>query len=217
MIAFVLACAGSPSVETPNTSFVDPWADSASPASCDVVQQDCPSGQKCVVAYRDTPADDYREWCVDVHGKSPEGAACTSYADGSDDCAVGLWCWTVCRHFCDSSCASAGLPDDTCLQAFPTGESLCVPPCDPLASYACGFGMNCILTDNDFSCVPTYAVVPSYGSPCTQSNECAPGYACAGGGCRPYCDLSASDPGCPNGTTCQASGGATSGDVGVCR
>jgi len=136
---------------------------------CDVSQQDCPAGDKCMPWANDGGEVWNASRCSPIAPEPvPPGGTCTVEAaavSGIDDCALGSMCWAVdpatlqgtCKEFCDP----LRMPSETCAapaQCVPlnSGEvPVCVAPCDPLQP-ACPEGEACrhVEDENDFYCLP---------------------------------------------------------------
>lgn len=182
-----------------------PW----SKTCCDVVANDCPSGQQCRAALipgysKPVPA------CVPTTGAKARGEVCTldPRTDArTDDCAQGLVCrWTEgAERRCQPTCASTSdcSADEVC--AYEEGAMFmghCAKRCDVFDVDACGFGQCAPLPswseDRQFGLSPMCirAGVAVEGEPCEglTDTSCAAGLACsenfppsAGAQCRRYC------------------------------
>ncbi|MCA9603362.1 MAG: hypothetical protein KC417_15120, partial [Myxococcales bacterium] len=76
--------------------------------------------------------------------------------------------------------------------------TLCIDTCDPLLQ-ACGEGLGCFWTNNDFNCVFTAGDIAE-AQPCGYVNDCAPGLVCTGTGirtCKRVCSIGSDDVPCP--------------------
>jgi hypothetical protein len=191
---------------------------------CDLLEQNCPNGEKCV-PYGSTGGFWDENKCVPVIGEQAPGEPCTygGTVESTDDCDATSFCWDVqdvdgealgtCAQFC------TGTPDDPecpaggqCLEWNCDCIYLCVATCDPILQ-DCGEGLACYWATNAFHCVVTMQGVPS-GEPCGYINDCAGGNGCidtdalpnCGGAacCSPWCELGAGDVPCEAvpGTTC---------------
>jgi hypothetical protein len=184
---------------------------------CDVWEQNCPDGQKCVAFGWDTESiwDATRCWPV-ADDPGQLGDPCTveeSSFSGSDDCDFGLMCFFVdadtltgtCVEQCqgpsfDPTCAP---PDTTCLVTNDAPLAVCLPRCDPL-DQACGDDAACVYADEDLMCVPVAGDGAAYGDACEYVNSCNAGLLCvvaefavdcdASNCCTSFCDLSDADP-----------------------
>ncbi|MGZ3459329.1 MAG: hypothetical protein ACXU86_12600 [Archangium sp.] len=187
------------------------------PGECDLVAQDCPSGNKCTYV-RQGSATIRR--CV-PDGTVAEGAACQSTAtpegDFYDTCKAGLYCTDesapdggtsfTCQKFCYGS-EQCTAPRD-CIEVLRFAGSnelprVCGeagPGCDLLAQ-GCASSLGCYPSPKSGPvCVTAGAVTD--GSACTYSNDCRPGSACVkestGLVCRPLCRAPSGEPGCASG------------------
>jgi hypothetical protein len=189
---------------------------------CDVWEQNCPAGQKCLAFGWDAESiwDATRCWPV-ADAPRQLGDPCTveeSSFSGIDDCDFGLMCFFVapdaltgtCVQQCggSSSDPTCAPPDTACLIANDAPLALCLPTCDPL-DQACGENAACILWDPEPVCMQVGGDGGAYGDACEYTNGCDAGLLCvaseysvdcdAGGCCAPFCDLSveAPDLACP--------------------
>lgn len=215
-----------PSDETDGCNFLGcGGTDSPQPVECNVFEQDCQEGEKCMPWANDGGNAWNATRCVPI---APDAGglyeSCTvegSGVSGIDTCELGMICWNVDERLqgeCYGMCGGAENAP-TCEDANATcsvgGDSilpLCVPNCDPLDIEPCSPGEACYPLDSTFVCAPD-ASGPKLGGtfePCEFVNACDPGLfcgsadavaACEGSGCcTPYCDLS--DPLCPDPTVC---------------
>lgn len=209
------------------------------PEDCDIWQQDCRLGQKCVPWVDPGGMGWLGFLCVPVLGNKEVGASCTlDFATSTDDCNDEGSCFSLalfsddpepmrCRRFCegsadDPSCASFA---SSCLvgNGYP-GPGLCLHRCDPLAQ-DCPEDEACVWLGSDFACSPRG---PDHlpGEPCSFLNECtvggictnAPVPGCEGACCTLYCDPELGDAGCAElpGTQCEFLTGFNGGPVGIC-
>lgn len=131
LLAFaVLACndEGEPQDPEPlgsdDLEFIPP-TETPCACACDVFDQDCPEGEKCVVYSPDADLPPSSSKCVPVSGDGAPGDPCSS--DGpvaaTDDCDAISACWAgVCRSFCTGT---AEQPE--CTPGFDCiAENLCV-------------------------------------------------------------------------------------------
>jgi hypothetical protein len=178
---------------------------------CDVANDACPEGQKCVPYSRDFGAlyPDEGGCFTVVEGPDPLGETCAmiEIVDGDvvalDSCERGQVCsWRTgtCLALCQ------GPPDAwTCpFMSTCTGweiELLCWPICDPLDS-ACPAGERCnLVTTAGFQCYPESDEDLPLFSACPHGSECAAGSFCGSseeavecdpawsGCCNKLCDL----------------------------
>lgn len=211
---------------------------------CDVFEQNCPDGEKCMPWANDGGLSWNATRCVPID-PDPAGLyePCTvegSGVSGIDSCDLGMICWDVdedlngtCWGMCGGSPANPTCEDanSTCTVGGDSILPLCVPNCDPLVVDSCDEGQGCYWIDPTFVCAAD-ASGPKLGAafdPCEFINSCDPGLVCAPsdavggcdgtGCCTPYCDLQ--QPVCPDPTSCIAffaEGEAPPGyeDVGLC-
>jgi hypothetical protein len=184
---------------------------------CDVWEQNCPEGQKCLAFGWDEESiwDVTRCWPV-ADDPGQLGDPCTveeSSFSGSDDCDFGLMCFFVdadtltgtCVEQCqgpsfDPTCAP---PDTTCLVTNDAPLAVCLPRCDPL-DQACGDDAACVYADEDLMCMPVAGDGAAYGDACEYINSCNAGLLCvvaefaadcdASNCCTSFCDLNDADP-----------------------
>ena len=183
---------------------------------CDLFEQDCPDGEKCMPwASAGGTWDAAR--CSQV-AESPQqvGQVCSvegSAVSGIDDCDIGLMCFDVddktnigtCIALCEGSLGKPVCEDqDAVCSIFNDGVvPVCSPDCHPLAQ-DCDEGSVCIPVNDglNFACVSTMEAVAA-GEPCDNINSCAAGLACleaaadcgpGWGCCHSYCDTSVGDP-----------------------
>lgn len=188
---------------------------------CDVFNQDCPQGQKCVpyIADGDGAWNDAK--CFDVSGADEPGDMCTSEGGGSgiDSCTKGAVCWGIDMNgvgTCVAQCAGSAA-DPVCDAPYYCHSSgddvlhLCLQDdCNPLQQdcliltdvcYPFGDGFTCTLDDsgeNGLANDPCeFLAVCDKGLMCADAAivgmGCLPGSA---GCCTPFCKF----PGgaCPN-------------------
>lgn len=146
----------------------------------------CPSGYRC----------DIPEFICRSAGTGGWGYPCTSM----DECREGFICAPnsrgasqgVCLKLCcqgdDNWCqdvASGGRADALCSTALEVGITVCGMPCDPTitangcpaAKPYCAFNP---LTDRFYCSEQTTTPPRPLGSSCAYSQDCSPGFACAG-------------------------------------
>lgn len=185
----------------------------------------CAEGEKCNMYSADTGSW-YSDWgCFPmIPDPGDIGDPCDpkSVLLGIDSCGPHATCYPTavdeayCFGLCEDACGdrTCAAPGTWCYLRDTT--SLCVLNCDPrLGANACG-------GERQESCVPApggdgYACVPDmsgdaggYADPCTDHNECDPGFACAPGDqvgkceapscCTPFCDADEPNtcPGAPD-------------------
>ncbi|MEM9453795.1 MAG: hypothetical protein AAGF11_06420 [Myxococcota bacterium] len=125
-------------------------------ALCDVREQSCVDGFRCV-AWAEDGGDAWNGTrCIEV---SPDpvgvGQICTlidSVVSGLDDCPIGSMCWDADPVTLQGTCVPfCGLPGDSpvcpagteCMIDGAGALALCLPPCDPLASRPCAGAAAC--------------------------------------------------------------------------
>lgn len=190
---------------------------------CDVVKQDCPSGQRCTYVLENGTRS---RLCVE-DGTSAEGEPCslasTSATQRFDTCRKGLYCADapladggtsfLCQRFChDSAQCTAPRECNEVLRLEGTLELplVCGEPsarCELLAQ-DCASPLGCYPSKNRGTAVCVGIGGLGDGEPCEFSNQCARGSACVGPAtgrvCRELCRHPTGEPGCPTGMTCQA-------------
>jgi hypothetical protein len=200
--------------EATSAGFTSPLPDFGPWFGCDVWDQDCPEGQKCLAFGWDSEDAWDETRCSPVAVDPGQlGDPCTveeSNISGIDDCDLGLMCFYVapstltgvCVQQCEGS-ESDPICDDAstaCLVTNGAPLALCLPRCDPL-HLDCDDGSGCVPGDQEFVCAPVHGA--AYGEACEYTNSCAPGLACvedefvpgcvASGCCTAYCDLTDED------------------------
>ncbi|EDM77332.1 hypothetical protein PPSIR1_26483 [Plesiocystis pacifica SIR-1] len=201
------------------------------PPPCDLFEQDCPPGEKCV-PYSSTGGGAIWDAtkCVQILGDQAQDEPCNY--DGvvlaTDDCDATSMCWNVnaegqgtCHSFCIGSADNPSCPEPSdpqacggysCLISGSGVISICVASCDPLDQSACGDGLACYWAGNGFECVFTTQDIAT-GQPCGFINDCEPGNICVNAEelpscdsdacCAEFCDLDANGEPCSQeGTTC---------------
>ena len=169
--------------------------DLPAPPACDVIEQDCPIGQKCTPYASDMGPEWDSTKCVDVVDDAGiPGQPCTvtgSPTSGIDTCDATSMCWNVdpdtlkgeCFPFCvdaggDEGCKKSGHLCDVVDGALP----LCFPQCQP-KTHPCAAGDVCVPQEQEpyleFICVPDQSGAGGQEfSPCTAFNTCDPGFIC---------------------------------------
>jgi hypothetical protein len=182
---------------------------------CNIILQDCPDGEKCVVYSSDGGGFDANQ-CVPVMGDQQVGEACHwDLYTGIDDCDASSMCWDVmdvdgellgeCVPFCTGSPDEPECPPTySCVITSNESLSFCIQDCDPVLQN-CGEGLGCYWTVGHFSCVFTADELP-VGEPCGYINDCAPGNFCAPAAllpdcaeatcCTNFCDVTLGDSQC---------------------
>ena len=187
------------------------------PGECDLVAQDCPTGNKCTYVRQDNVT---RRRCVPA-GAAAEGAACESQGTATgefyDTCARGLYCTDrrasdgsttfSCQRFCYASSQCAAPRECVDVLGFTGSQELprvcgeAGPTCD-LLTQGCGGTLGCYPSSRTGAvCVAAGSVTD--GAACTYSNDCRAGSACvregAGQVCRRLCRSPSGAPACPSG------------------
>lgn len=187
---------------------------------CNVWDQDCPNGEKCMPWANDGGVSWNATRCSPVAvGAGQVGEPCTiegGPASGIDDCELGSMCLGVdvegtCVSLCSGSknvptCAD---PTTTCAIANEGVLALCLRTCDPLVQ-DCAGGDACWLNEGAFVCVPDVSgPLGVYADPCASDDarlpsDCDPGLVCVGqesvpmcaddACCTSFCDLTVADP-----------------------
>lgn len=212
---------------------------------CDVLEQDCPDGEKCMPWANDGGLAWNATRCVPIDpAPGQPGDSCTvegSAVSGFDSCDSNSMCWNVdennegtCVPFCGGTieqptCEGA---NQTCAVYNEGVLMVCLPICDPLLG-ECAEGEACIPnTSGAFNCVfDASGESGAFGDPCEAANGCDPGLFCANAATVPGCtdSLGCCSEFCPvdtgtcmgTGQTCQPAfeeGDAPPGleNVGVC-
>lgn len=181
---------------------------------CDVSQQDCPRGEKCMPWANDGGNAWNASRCSPIDPMPvPPGGACTvegSGVSGIDDCALGSMCWGVdprtlqgtCLEFCDplrqpsQTCAAP----TTCVSLNEGFVPVCLTPCDPLQPAACPADAECrnLDVDGGFYCLPSVGGEVMGSSRDCDAATCSPAQLCvdaellsaceAGSCCTGLCD-----------------------------
>ncbi len=184
---------------------------------CDLFEQDCPDGEKCMPWANDGGDRWNATRCSELANNPAQvGEPCTaegSPVSGLDNCDLGLQCFGVdpatnegtCEDMCTGSQADpiCDDPGDTCLISDDGAIALCRPTCSPLLD-DCAEDEACVPAPGDgFACFPTSAPDAAHGDPCDDFSACAPGQVCVEGSlftacaapscCTTYCSLD--DPG----------------------
>lgn len=159
---------------------------------CDLFEQDCPEGEKCMPWANDGGGYWNASRCSPIARNPGEvGDPCEVEglgASGIDDCGLGLMCWEVdpttdqgiCEDLCTGNamepmCADEG---DVCVMTNEGAIILCLPSCDPLVQ-DCVEGEGCFAShQGHFLCEDVYFPDTMPGDSCEYINGCAPGQAC---------------------------------------
>jgi hypothetical protein len=162
--------------------------------SCDIVQQNCPSGQECAPVQID---GGFQSQCVpNSTGNIKEGYACTPAQQ--NPCVAGLECIDnrCAKHCClndDSECGTShpenftGRCDTTVtLDGTNPAYAVCTysAGCEPFDLQACSPTQACILQDSNGTAVcDSYASLDggqAENTACSASNACLDGMGCYG-------------------------------------
>jgi hypothetical protein len=188
--------------------------DTGGVAQCDIWNEDCPEGQKCMPWDNMGGADTWNSTtCSDINGMpGQKGDECTvegSSTSGIDTCDKHLLCWYVndmnvgtCIDMCSGSEEAPTCPDGAKCDVSNNGSLiLCLMTCDPLVQ-SCPEGQICFFDGVDeFICdFDASGDEGQYGDACAYINVCDYGLFCADqasvpdcasgdGCCSPYCNL----------------------------
>ena len=193
---------------------------------CDVWNQDCPDGQKCMPWANDGGNSWNATKCSPVDANPNQvGDDCTTEGggvSGVDTCDQSMMCWNVdadsglgyCVAFCEGSPDSptCSNPDNLCSIYNDGVLPLCLPKCDPLLQ-DCPTDRDVCVNSADgieFVCVlDASGEAGVYGDPCEFVNVCDAGLFCAApanvpgcastGCCSPFCDMTDMGATCPDG------------------
>lgn len=214
---------------TGSSAFIPPPPETdGGPVECNIFEQDCPDGEKCMPWANDGGSSWNATRCTPID-PDPDGLyePCTvegSGVSGVDSCELGMMCWDIdaetlvgtCFGMCTGSKNAPTCVDETASCSI-NGDgvlALCLPSCDPILSDPCPEGQGCYPYNDRFTCAPD-ASGPKNGGlfdSCEFINACDPTLMCAptdfvgtcedgaSGCCTPYCDLA--DPECPEPTSC---------------
>ncbi|MBC8069617.1 MAG: hypothetical protein IAG13_14870 [Deltaproteobacteria bacterium] len=215
---------------TESGTFIDsPDGGSLYGGGCDIWNNDCPEGDKCMPWANDGLGSWNAVRCSPVpRDAAAVGASCTvegSPTSGIDDCELGSMCFHVdpitnegvCVAFCTGTRAapSCADPEQVCSITHEGTLILCLTPCDPLAP-ECPDGHSCQAGTDAFVCVR--AGEGAIGDPCRQFVDCELGASCIPGAtpeCEESCCTEACDPAEPVCGLPEQSCTAV-GDAGVC-
>ncbi len=206
-----------------STPFVDnPDGGGLYGLGCDLWNNDCPRGEKCMPWANDGGMYWNAVRCSPIARKPGQpGEPCTvegSGYSGIDDCDVGAMCFDVdpdtltgtCVAMCEGSpeVPSCADPTRVCSQTHESAINLCLWPCDPVAQ-DCPDGLSCTSDGVAFVCVRPGAGV--FADSCAELLDCGPALSCvenSTAGCADRCCTEACDPMapiCPEvGQACQA-------------
>ena len=197
-------------------SFVDCNTTGMTDVQCDIWNDDCPDGSKCMPWANDGGNSWNATKCTPIDpSPGKPGDPCKvegSGVSGIDNCEKGSMCWDVnpetqegyCVGFCDGSPESytCAEPNTTCTILNNGTLILCLPGCDPLLQDCPNMNV-CVPNPNGgFTCIlDASGDMGKFQDPCEFVNVCDPGLVClnpeyvpecqAGGCCSPYCELDA--------------------------
>jgi hypothetical protein len=186
---------------------------------CDVLDQDCPEGEKCMPWANDGGPRWNATRCSPLApAPNSVGESCTvegSAVSGIDDCEIAAMCWDVdpntnqgtCVAMCTGPEIDPACADDSgteCMVQYHATVTLCLPLCDPRLQ-DCSALAECVPSDDAFFCVPDQSGAEGqYADGCSEFDACDPGLFCANaelvpscvdsGCCTEFCDLALPDP-----------------------
>ncbi len=186
---------------------------------CNVFDQDCKDGEKCVAHAIGGSSSWNATKCVPVTGDGVPGDVCSAPQGGLagiDDCGAGVFCWDVlnnlgvCVALCEGTADSPICdPESVCLISNEGVLNLCLPKCDPLVQDCPGDDL-CVPNGENFFCSQDASGDEGQtNDACQGGNVCDKGLLCrdtgtassacdpnATGCCQPYCEYP--DGTCPN-------------------
>lgn len=206
--------------------FICDDSESSDAYECDLFEQDCPPGEKCMPWANDGGSAWNALRCSPIVPNPDEvGEACTvegSGVSGIDSCVLEAMCWDVDPETLTGTCVphcvgSLNNPfcADPARQCTIGGDgvlALCFEQCDPLDPDTCDKGEGCYGVDGSFVCAPdSSGKGGGVFEACEFLNGCDPGLLCANpdavgecegdsGCCTPFCDIEADT--CPEPTSC---------------
>ena len=173
---------------------------------CDIWEQDCPEGEKCMPWANDGGGAWNSTRCSEIDSSpQPVGNSCMaegSGVSGIDNCDIQAMCWDismesgegVCVGFCAGTRESPTCAESTteCVIANEGALNICLQSCSPLLA-----GADCERTGNLCSLNPNPNLAPgdsgfvcvldasgdggNEGDPCGAINGCSQGLACMNG------------------------------------
>jgi hypothetical protein len=182
---------------------------------CNIYEQDCPPGEKCMIWASDANLYEEATLCFPVvDDPAASGEPCHvegRWNSGIDDCDAETMCWEVdsetlegvCRPFCGGS-PSYPTCEDPGHVCIGHNYAPCVPICNPLEPH-CATGRVCVPIGEVWICAyDASGDFGAYGDPCGFVNVCDPGLVCLGasavpddqpcmgsqGCCTEVCDIS---------------------------
>jgi hypothetical protein len=185
----------------------DPFApDLGAPDECNPYNQDCPSGEKCIIDFTE---GSWRRCVPIAEDPAQLDEPCTIQGDlgsGLSECDAGLVCTDVdkqghgqCWAFCQGEPPDETCPEDMeCLITADAWFNICARSCNPLLQDCPAPGNVCAVHqsfepgDNEpFRCwLPRKFDEVHTGelaSPCMFADQCAPGLVCLLGELSPDC------------------------------
>lgn len=159
---------------TGGTSSTCEQPDPARPGwSCNLWDDDCPSGEKCHATLTSDAA------CVELIAEPLSvGSECDPAAP-LDPCERGAFCFSgVCHGYCGCS-EAAPTCQDPCSRCLVTASfpAICSIPCDPLTR-SCPGTFSCHPLDGEFHCYAPSLPDIQPGAPCTGAEGCSEGALC---------------------------------------
>lgn len=181
---------------------------------CDLFEQDCPPGEKCMPYSNDGGAAWNATACFPI-ARDPVGYGETcevvgNGVSGMDDCDAGMICWSVDREgigHCVQMCTGSAdnptcpRPDDWCAVSGNGDIALCIEGCDPLAQDCMLEGEVCYPFNDTWGCAADASGDAGvFGDPCEFINACDLFHVCVGeaavglcpgalGCCTQVCDV----------------------------
>ncbi|HWB75018.1 MAG TPA: ribulose phosphate epimerase [Nannocystaceae bacterium] len=169
---------------------------------CDIWNENCPPGMKCMPWANDGGSAWNSTKCVPIApDPGAPGEPCTvegNGVSGIDDCELHAMCWDVdpetnegeCVAFCtgDEANPMCEMENTFCNLTSDGVLILCLPYCDPIAQ-DCDEGSACYPVNGVFTCAPDASgEVGALGDPCEFINVCDPGLFCAPENAVPMCE-----------------------------
>jgi hypothetical protein len=159
--------------------------------SCDILQQDCPSGQTC--APRQVGAD-FQTVCVGLTGLKTAGELC--YSDGECDAklfCIDTKCTPVCCRDNDEPCNGGTCDINVAFGTHNIFVCHFAPKCDLLTPNACPTGLDCHIEDTTqglATCGSPNGTTGPELSPCMFLNDCGTMQQCfqSDSLCHYYCN-----------------------------
>jgi hypothetical protein len=206
--------------ETTGPSFLQEPDGGGVAVECDVWEDDCPDGEKCMPWANDGGNSWNATRCSPLAPDAGQvGDTCTvegSGVSGIDTCTNRSMCYYVdpetnegiCVGFCDGSPNAPTCDTGYICTIVNDGVlTLCRPECDPLLQNCMGEAACLQATGSDgFTCIiDASGEAGAAGDPCEFINSCDPGLLCADaaavpdcggatGCCTEFCDLTEADP-----------------------